>query len=379
MKVLLLITKSEIGGAQIFVLNLAKELKRKGFDVVVAAGDGGFLFEELKKINIDHYYLKSLKRDISVINALYFMFDLYKLLVKNNFDILHLNSSNTLLAVIPAKVLRRRPKIVFTFHGLSLLDKNYKSFFLIKFISKLYFIFFSKFLDESVFVSEINYQEAKKNRVIKKGEVIYNGLNEEELNFCDKAEALDFLVKKCNFQFNNCFLIGSTGRLSYQKNYGFLIDNFFKIKKAIPNVKIVIIGEGILYNKLYNRIKELGLEKEIFLVGAVKDSYRYLKAFDLFTLPSRYEGLSISLLEAIYAGIPVLASDVGGNKEIVNNDTHQLYEFNNIDDYIEKLLYLKEYGKFVAEYNIGLRKKFNLDTMSERYISIYKRLTNLKR
>lgn len=372
MKILLLITKSEIGGAQIFVLNLAKELKKKGIDVTVAAGDGNFLFEELKKINIKCYYLKSLKRDVNIINAIYFIIDVYRLLKSYSFDVIHLNSSNTLLAIISVLFIKKKPKIVFTFHGLSLLDKNYKSFFVLKFLSKFYFKFFSKFLNAAVFVSEVNYKEAKEYQIVKSGVVIYNGLSDDDLKFLNKETAIDFFNVKCNYVFNDCLILGSIGRLSYQKNYEFLVENFWKIKEVNPSIKIIIIGEGVLYNKLYNRIIKLGLEKDIFLVGALKNSYKYLKAFDLFTLPSRYEGLSISLLEAIYAGIPILASDVGGNKEIVNNDSRQLYEFDNINDYVDKLSYLVKHLNEIAEYNISLRKKFCLNGMSERYVDLYK-------
>ena len=127
MKILLVITKSEIGGAQVFVLNLARALQQAGLYVEVAAGEGNFLFEELQKHNISYHYLNSLKRDFSVLNSFYFIFDLHRLLKRNNYDIVHLNSSNTLFGAISTYLLKKKPRTLFTFHGLSLLDKNYKS------------------------------------------------------------------------------------------------------------------------------------------------------------------------------------------------------------------------------------------------------------
>ena len=70
MRILFVITKSDIGGAQVFVLNLAKAFKELGFTVEVVAGDGDFLFEELKKNQINYYYFESLKRDFNLLNAL---------------------------------------------------------------------------------------------------------------------------------------------------------------------------------------------------------------------------------------------------------------------------------------------------------------------
>ncbi len=80
MKILLVITKSEIGGAQTFVLNIARALNKIGYNVEVAAGAGDYLLEELKKNNITFHYLNSLKRDFSIISSINFIFSLRKLL-----------------------------------------------------------------------------------------------------------------------------------------------------------------------------------------------------------------------------------------------------------------------------------------------------------
>jgi glycosyltransferase involved in cell wall biosynthesis len=374
MKLLLVITKSEIGGAQVFVLNLAKELKKRGLEVVVAAGDGGYLFEELKKYNVEHYYLKSLKRDVNIFNAVYFIYDIYRLLKKNNFHIVHLNSTNTLLSVISTLFLKYKPKIVFTFHGLSLLDKNYQSPQILKFITKHYFKALSGLLDASVFVSEINLKEAIKYNIVKSGEVIYNGLPEETMDYLQKKDAIEFFDNLCNHTLNDSFILGSTGRLSYQKNYDFLIDNFNEIKKRIPSLKIIIIGDGPFFADYKKKIQQIGAENDFFFVGAIKESYRYIKAFDVFVLPSRYEGLSISLLEALFAGMPILTTDVGGNREIVNNDSRQLYELNNINDFIKKLIFIKDNKEEITRYNLSLKSNFGLNAMTDKYMDIYKRL-----
>ncbi|MGK9477436.1 glycosyltransferase [Melioribacter sp. OK-6-Me] len=376
MKVLLVITKSEIGGAQVFVLNLAKELKKKGVDVTVAAGEGGYLFDELEKHNIQYYYLKSLKRDVNLFNALYFVCDIYRLLKKYKFQIIHLNSTNTLLSTISTFFLKYKPKIVFTFHGLSLLDKNYQSHRIFKFITKYYFKALSGLLDASVFVSEINFKEAIRYKIVSSGEVIYNGLAEEEMEYLSKKQAIEFFSKLCKYNFDGCFIIGSTGRLSYQKNYDFLIDNFAIVKKYIPTLKIIIIGDGPFGAQYKKKIENMGFEKDFFLVGAIKESYKYIKAFDLFVLPSRYEGLSISLLEALFAGLPILTTDVGGNPEIINNDFRQLYKLNNLNEFMEKLLFIKENKEEIIRYNLSLKSKFGLNVMTEKYMNIYKRLLN---
>ncbi len=371
MKILLVITKSEIGGAQVFVLNLARSLKRMGYDVEVAAGDGNYLSGELEKENITFHYLNSLKRNFSVLNSLYFIYDLYQLLKENNYDILHLNSSNTLVGVLSSFFLKKRPRTILTFHGLSFIDQNFKARIFIKTLAKFYFKILLKTVDRTVFVSKINYEVVKKAKIIKSADVIYNGLDENELHYLAEEKARNYFSKKCGLNLSKDFLIGSTGRLSYPKNYEFLIENFCSIKKEIPNAKVIIIGDGTDYEKYKTRINQLGIQNEFFLVGAIKDSYKYIKAFNVFTLTSRFEGLSISLIEAIFAEIPILASDVGGNKESVGGSSKQVFILNDIEDYIKKLLEIKKNRSHFIEYNTSLKKNFTLEKMVSKYKALY--------
>ncbi len=372
MKVLLVITKSEIGGAQTFVINLARYLRAKSIEVEVVAGEGGYLFTELQKFDIPYYYFKSLKRNFSVFSSLSFIFALKKLLKKNNYLIVHLNSSNTLVGAYASLFLKKKPKMVFTFHGLSFLDENFSVSFLIKPFAKLYFKSLLKMVDKSVFVSSINYQKARQNHIINDAAVIYNGLGENSLEYLEKEDAREYFSSRFKINIKKSFLIGSIGRLAYPKNYEFLIINFHQIKRKIPEAKAIIIGAGPYNQRLSKQITKLGLQNDFFLVGAIPDSYKFIKAFDIFSLPSRYEGLSISLIEAIWGGVPILASDVGGNSEIVNAE--QLFTLNDIDEFIKKLLIIKNNPLKFSNRNYQLREQFSLDKMGIEYKMLYEEL-----
>ena len=99
MKILLIITKAEIGGAQNFVLNLAKGLRSSGQEVVVAAGSGDYLSEELKKADIKFKRLKKLKRTNNLFKSFSFISELKNYVKNEKFDVVHFNSSNTLIGV----------------------------------------------------------------------------------------------------------------------------------------------------------------------------------------------------------------------------------------------------------------------------------------
>ncbi len=376
MKILLIITRADIGGAQLFVITLAKGLKELGYDVEVVAGDGDYLFGELDKYKVKYRYFKSLKRDFNIFNSFDFVFQLAKLIKENNYDIVHMNSSNALIGAFSSFFLKHKPKYIFTFHGLSFLDKNYEMNSILRLLSKLYFKFFLLKVDEPVFVSNTNLKESIDSSLVKDGKVIYYGLNENEMQFVSAKDARDYFSDLTDYDLSKVFLVGSAGRLAYQKNYDFLINNFEKIKQNFPDSKYVVVGDGPYRERFDQTIKEKGIQNDFFLVGAIKNAYRYMKAFDVFTLPSYYEGLPLSLIEAVMAEIPILASNVGGNIENVKYNEEQVFELNNIDDYLEKLSRIKNNTQYFIDHNKKLKPDFTLDKMVLEYRDLYMSLLN---
>jgi glycosyltransferase involved in cell wall biosynthesis len=104
-------------------------------------------------------------------------------------------------------------------------------------------------------------------------------------------------------------VIGSVGRLATQKNQVFLLDVFAEISKRRPQCSLLLVGEGELRDQLMHKSEDLGIEKNVRFVGSVPDTWSYLQAMDVFVLPSLYEGLPLSLVEAQATGLPCYASD----------------------------------------------------------------------
>lgn len=374
-KVLIVITKGEVGGAQMSVLNLAKKLKSFGIDVTVGFGIGDFLKNELRHANIPYYQFNYLKRTHHPLANLLFAFELKRYLQTDDFSVVHFNSSNSLFGALGAKLANHKIKTVFTFRGLSMLDKNYQINYLLKKLYFFFFKFFLLFINEKIFVSHSNFVDAKKMRLAKTGRVVYNGLNPTELIFLDKDQSRQELSTYAKMNLAGKFLIGTIGRLAYAKNYEFLINNFSKILKVKPNAILIIIGNGEERNKYHELIKAKKLEDKIFLLLELKSAYRFINGFDLFVLPSRYEGLSITLIEAIFSQTPILASRVGGNHEIVADD-NQLFELDNIDDFIAKLKNITADTQ-IRDNAIAINHKqsenFNIDATAKNYLTIYEK------
>ena len=374
MKILIIITKGEVGGAQVSVLNLAKKLKEKGNEVSIGMGDGDFLAKELAKSSIAFYRFKWLKRTYNPFANLFFIFELKKYLNNHNNDVVHFNSSNALFGAIGAKLSYYKPVTVFTFRGMSLLDDNYETLKIIKIIYLNVFKFLLKFIDKPVFVSKKNLATAKELKIDARGTVIYNGRDPEDMKFLAKEQARDELGKIIGINLENNFIIGTIGRLAYPKNYEFLIRNFGEILKINNSARLIIIGEGPERQKYHDLIEEFKREEYIFLSGEIKNAYRYITGFDLFVLPSIFEGLSITLIETLFSGVPILTTKVGGSPELLNNSEDQLYELNNEHDFIAKFKKLatdQNLYNTVSNQNKNQATNFNINKTAEEYLRIY--------
>ncbi len=370
--ILIIVTKGNTGGAQQSVFNLAKGLKNKGENVTVAFGEGDFLKQKLVAENIQFHQFQHLKRSTNPLTNLLFIFELRAYLKNNHFTSVHFNSSNTLLGAIGIKLAKNPPQTVFTFRGLSLVDNNYTTNIFTRTLFRLYFKILLNFIDNQVYVSRENQNYAKLIGLAKNDVVIYNGL--PSLNFIDKDTAKKQLSEICQRNLSNNFIIGSIGRLAYQKNYEFLIQATPEILKTNPLIKIIIIGEGPEKNNYLKLIRDLKLENDIILIGDIPDAYQYLMAFDVFVLPSRYEGMSITLIEAMQAGLPILTTSVGGAKEMLNNN-QAVYELNDQKEFLNKLKALitnEQTRQSLSTHTKTESQKFDINKTVGSYFQLYK-------
>ena len=378
--IFLLCTRADMGGVQVFIRDLARDLKRRGILVTVGFGPkGDFLVSELHKLNITYVRFRRLKRSHNPFTSLAFISEFKRFLNNNNFTTIHINSSNALAAAAAARKCKRRPRTIFTVHGLSLLDKNYKKAAWFKSFYLFYFKFFLKYIDKLIFISQENQAQAHKLNICQEDYIIYNGLEPSSIGMLDHYEAQARLSSvsspKLRLNWVDSFTIGSVGRLSYQKNYNFLIRVFPEILRIIPNAKLIIIGEGEDRARLEEMIKTNKLEKSIFLTGNIVNAAKYLPAFDLFVLPSRYEGQPLTLIETLFAGLPMLVTKVGGNSEILNDSVDQMYKLNDEDDFLKKFKNMAEHKmhrEYLSEQNKEQAQNFLLSKSVDKYLELYK-------
>lgn len=132
------------------------------------------------------------------------------------------------------------------------------------------------------------------------------------------------------------FVFGIISRLVPKKGHADLIAAFAAISRQYPQAELIIVGDGRIRDELERQIESLALQASVRLLGAIPQAFRYAKAFDAFVLPSYREGLPIALLEAACARLPIIASDIGGNRAVLN-DLGELVAVGDIEKLAEAM------------------------------------------
>ena len=309
-KILYVITKSNWGGAQRQVFDLATNLPEDKFETAVALGGGGLLKEKLDGAGIRTIAVETLGRDIKIFNDLISFFKIFQIIKKEKPDILHLHSSKVgFLGALIGRLLGIK-KIIYTVHGWMFLEKQPQWWTItMRFFSWLAILLTHK----TIAVSE-NDKNASADFIGVKNKitVIPNGIN--TINFLEKSEARKKILPNQK-TLDGEFWFGTIAELHKNKGLNFAIE---ALDKNLPAV-LVIVGEGEERKNLERLILERELQEKVFLVGQIDNTATLLKAFDVFLLPSTKEGMPYSILEAGAAGRPVIASNVGGLPEIITD------------------------------------------------------------
>jgi glycosyltransferase involved in cell wall biosynthesis len=172
-------------------------------------------------------------------------------------------------------------------------------------------------------------------------------------------------------------VIGSLGRLTEQKGYDLLV----RALPALPNARLVLVGDGPERPTLERMAGELGVTDRLTITGWVTDAPSHLAGFDVFALPSRWEGMPLGILEAMHAGLPVLATNVGSVGEVVaDGDTGYVVASDDLlvlSDRLRRLLAAPELRHRMGERGRALaRERYTDAAMARRYESVYGRLVN---
>jgi glycosyltransferase involved in cell wall biosynthesis len=306
MKVLYVVTSADQGGAQHYTLTLAQHFK----GTIAFGTEHDWLFKQARKEQIPTIELKHLRRAINPYHDLLAFFELRRLIKKERPDLLHVSSSKAgVLASLAAR--GSNIPVVYTVHGFVLQEelRAYKRA-LYGFMERLG----AKHRAHTIAVSKADYGALLAAGVVRREacSVVYNGIG-----------AIDFLGRGISRKELGLpaegLIVGTIANLYENKGIDILIQAIAQLRPEAQRsiTAVAIIGEGPERARLERLIATHELADKIHLLGS-RNGGQLLKAFDIFVLPSRKEGMPFALLEALQAGLPIIATDVGGIRETVD-------------------------------------------------------------
>ncbi len=205
--------------------------------------------------------------------------------------------------------------------------------------------------------------------------VIYNGIDLRP--FQEERAAPDFLLPIIE-GFEEPFVIGTLGNLKEHKGHEFLIDVFTRVARHTPNVVLTIAGDGPLLGGLKGKCASLGVEDRVFFLGSIADVAGFLGNIHLYVHPSDSEGFSNALVEAMAAGRVIVATDAGGNSEIITpNKNGFLAKYGDVEgmaEQIELAMSTPNRGEISRSNRQTARLRYSLDQMLARYERFYKQI-----
>ena len=365
-KILLAITKSNFGGAQRYVFDLARSLHKEVFSPVVLCGGEETLVTKLKAESIPVVSLPDLKREISLVGDMNSFFFICRILKDTRPDVFHINSSKMGLGALAGRLIGIE-KIVFTLHGFPWNEDR----------PKWQGVIFKFFIWLTILLSHTTICVAKESLhsmrrwpfIQNKLVVIHNGVEKFDLQERNIARAK--LVENIS---EDTLLVGVASELHHIKGLDVLLRAWAKFTTN-HEAKLVILGSGEEKESLTQLSKSLNLTS-VHFKGYIDNARSLFKAFDIFVLPSRSEAMPYSLLEAGFAGIPSLSSNVGGVSEVIEDKVSGLLVPREGEgQLVSALTYLADHKDEREHFGFALNKKilqeFTLEKMVRDTIRVY--------
>ncbi|MGI5090984.1 glycosyltransferase [Treponema socranskii] len=328
--------------------------------------------EEFVK-DCDNQYTIDIARSPFSLKNLKALKQLKKLLAENRYDILHCHTPmGGVLGRFAAKKLRyeHKIKIIYTAHG----------FHFYKGAPLLNWLFYypvekhlAKYTDVLVTINKEDYECVVKKRFYAEKIFRINGVGVNITDF--KSLENKHKIRQEYGYTNNDFIILYTAEFIPRKNHRFLIESLPRLKKNIPNLKIILPGKGELFDTMVNLAKKLYVDDIINFCGYRKDINKLCGLSDLYVATSKQEGLPIGVVEAIATGLPVVVSNIRGHNDIIQADINgSLYQPDNKLDFINKVIDLyndREKCLRFAENSVKPAEKYSTEHAVKKMAEIY--------
>jgi glycosyltransferase involved in cell wall biosynthesis len=336
-RVVHIITKLELGGAQINTIYTYKNLNKNSFDTYLLSGDGGLLNDQVitKKTFI---IIKNLIRTIHPLKDILAFFKICAILKKIQPHIVHTHSSKAGIIGRIAAFRQKIPTIIHSVHGFSFSPLQ-------SYIKRKFYMWAEKKVASQtthfIFVSEHDIKIAKKLKLVGNNySLIRSGF--EIGKFAQLKGDLDKIRQQYDIKKDH-FVCGILAPFKPQKGLFHLIEIAVRVIKSEKNIIFFIAGDGKLKKKFMEELKKKKISEYFRLPGFIYPVNSVIDIFDCGLSTSLWEGLPQSLVQMRLKKKPIVASDIPGNSEIIKeNQNGFLVSLENYKKFSEKILYLKQ-------------------------------------
>lgn len=367
------ITQATIGGTLEYLKLFFTHINKDEYEVYLACPSYGPMKKEIEDIGVKVYPLE-MTREISLKDDLNSFMDMKKLIKKVNPDIVHLHSSKAGVLGKIASYLNNIP-CIYNAHGWSFsMNVSYKKKKVYSLIEK----YTSLFCDKIVNISDYEHNLAKQYNIAsdKKMITIHNGIDIEKYdksNYSRKDTLEELGIPQ------ECFIVGMVARISEQKDPIKFIEIAKIVCSEIEDAYFVLVGDGELRNQVNKLIMKYDLNDRVKITGWVNDVNKYISVFDIGILTSRWEGFGLVLTEYMAAKKPIIASNVGGIPELIEDDYNGiLVDINDTSKFVKSIIALKDNdtlkNKYVDNSSCILDDKFNIKNVVEKHNKLYREL-----
>jgi glycosyltransferase involved in cell wall biosynthesis len=363
-KILYIITRSERGGAQIHLLDVLKNLP-SGCQPSVATGEDGYLVDEARKLGIPVHLIRHLRQPMSPVNDLLALGEMMALIKRESPDLIHAHTSKAGLLGRLAGWFTKTPT-VFTAHtwsfadGISGLQRR---------ISIPMERFAGRIGGKIVTVSRANEMAATREAITDQDNIvtIWNGIPDTDRRATPGLAEIPKIVM--------------VARFAAQKDQLSLVQALSAVQQPW---RLAFVGDGPTRGEVTAEVERLGLSDKVAFLGDRGDIADVLASADLFVLSTKWEGLPLSILEAMRAGLPVISSDVGGCSEAIDDgitgfltpacDVSKLSE--KLETALSSKPLLTAMGKAGRE---RFYRDFRIESMMDKLMNVYREALRAKR
>lgn len=354
MKIIQIMPEFGLAGAETMCENLTYELIKKGQDVLIISlyDYHSAITERLEKEGVKIEYLsKKPGLDFSIISKI------KKILKRENPDVIHTHRY-VMQYAIPAALLTRIPVRVHTVHNVAQKENDRMA----RIVAKVFYKYCHVIpvaLSDEIKLTILDEYSLPSEKV----PVILNGI---DLSKC---------IPKTSYEISDKIKILHIGRFSEQKNHKGLIQAFKLFHERYSDSELLLIGEGDLLCSIERLVKDNQLQESVKFLGLKKNVYTYLHDADIFILPSIYEGMPMTLIEAMGTGLPIIATKVGGVPDMINNAENGMLcnlDTMSIFEQLCTLLEKQELRKHCGMAALKTANNYSSEKMAEKYLTIYR-------